>query len=91
MAIEGPLNTPDSVRTSVASPWLDVREAAARAKCGTRSIYSAVQTGKLQAAKLGGRKELRFLTEWIDAWLLGASTPVLVNSNGSRADTHPVR
>jgi excisionase family DNA binding protein len=91
MATERSLNTPDSVRASVASPWLDVREAAVRAKCGTRSIYSAVQAGKLQAAKLGGRRELRFLTEWIDAWLLGTSTPVLVNSNGSRVDTHAVR
>ena len=72
MATESSLNTPDSVRASVASPWLDVREAAARAKCGTRSIYSAVQSGKLQAAKLGGRKELRFLTEWIDAWQFAA-------------------
>ncbi len=87
MTTETPsLKTPESVRASVASPWLDVREAAARAKCGTRSIYNAVQTGTLQAAKLGGRRELRFLAEWIDAWLLETSTPVLVSRNASRAD-----
>jgi excisionase family DNA binding protein len=77
------LNTPQGVRAIVVSPWLNVREAAARAKCGTRSIYSAVQTGKLQAAKLGGRRELRFLTEWIDAWLLETSAPALVNGKGA--------
>jgi hypothetical protein len=80
------LNTPESVRASVTSPWLDVRGAAARAKCGTRSIYTAVQTRKLQAAKLGGRRELRFLAEWIDAWLLETSTPVLVNRKGPRIE-----
>ena len=31
------------------------------------------------AARLGGRRELRFLTGWIDAWLLATSTPVIVN------------
>jgi excisionase family DNA binding protein len=92
MATETPaMNTPASERASVASPWLDVREAATRAKCGTRSIYNAVKTGRLQAAKLGGRRELRFLAEWIDTWLLETSTPVLVNTNGSRADPPAAR
>ena len=41
--------------------WLTVAEAAYRARCGKRSIYVAVQQGKLRAAKLGGRRELRLL------------------------------
>ena len=56
--------------------WLTVDDAARHAKCGKRSIYSAVRRGKLRAARLGGRRELRFLAEWIDAWLLASSTPV---------------
>ena len=59
--------------------WLTVREAARHAKCGTRSIYTAVQQGKLRAARLGGRRELRFMATWIDAWLLATSTPETVN------------
>jgi hypothetical protein len=47
---------------------------------GIKSIYLAVQQQKLQAARLGGRRELRFLASWIDAWLLASSTPVLVNA-----------
>jgi hypothetical protein len=56
---------------------------------GSGPIYNAVQIGKLQAAKLCGRRELRFLTEWIDAWLLETSTPALVNGKGARELTRP--
>ena len=61
------------------TPWLTIHEAAARAKCGQRSIYNAVHAGNLRAARLGGRRELRFLPEWIDAWLIETSAPVMVN------------
>jgi excisionase family DNA binding protein len=59
--------------------WLRVEEAARHARCGKRSIYLAVQQQQLQAARLGGRRELRFLPEWVDAWLLATSTAVVVN------------
>ncbi len=62
------------------SPWLTVREAAGRAKCGERSIYNATRTGRLRAARLGGRRELRFLPSWVDDWLLASSTPAIVAS-----------
>jgi excisionase family DNA binding protein len=68
-----------------ATPWLTVREAAARAKCGERSIYNGVHSGKLRAARLGGRRELRFLPEWVDAWLIETSTPVIVNDTVPRS------
>jgi predicted DNA-binding transcriptional regulator AlpA len=55
------------------SPWLDVRQAAQRANCGCKSIYNAVACDKLRAARLGGRRELRFLAEWVDAWLIETS------------------
>lgn len=61
------------------SPWLDVRQAALHANCGRKSIYNAVASGKLRAARLGGRRELRFLALWVDEWLTAASTPVRVN------------
>ena len=59
--------------------WRTVAEAAQHVRCGKRTIYLAVQQGKLRAARLGGRRELRFLTEWIDAWLLASSTPEIVH------------
>ena len=63
----------------MSTEWLDVKDAAQHARCGVRSIYLAVQHGTLRAARLGGRRELRFLREWIDAWLLASSTPEVVN------------
>ena len=52
------------------SPWLTVREAAARARCGAKLIYREVTAQRLQAARVGGRRELRLRAEWIDDWLL---------------------
>jgi excisionase family DNA binding protein len=51
--------------------WLKVREAADRARCGPKTIYRAVRSGQLRAARIGGRRELRFLESWIDQWLIG--------------------
>jgi len=51
------------------SPWLTVKEAAERARCGIKTIYREVKANRLKAAKVGGRRELRIRPEWIDAWL----------------------
>lgn len=51
--------------------WLTVREAAGRARCGPKTIYRAVRSGRLRAARIGGRRELRFLENWIDDWVIG--------------------
>ena len=56
---------------SDAGRWLKIREAADRARCGPKTIYRAVRGGQLRAARIGGRRELRFLSEWIDLWLIG--------------------
>lgn len=55
------------------SPWLTVPQAADRARCGAKTIYREVQAGRLRAARVGGRRELRFLAEWVDGWLLQQS------------------
>ena len=46
-----------------------VSQAAARAQTGERLIYREVKAGRLKAARVGGRRELRLRDEWIDAWL----------------------
>lgn len=65
---------------------LNVEEAARHAKCGVRSIYLAVRQGNLRAARLGGRRELRFLASWIDGWLLASSTPESINQSAPGDD-----
>lgn len=58
-----------------AQVWLTADEAAVRARVGLKTIYREVKAERLRAAKVGGRRELRFLAEWVDAWLLASSTP----------------
>ena len=53
-----------------ASPWITVSQAARRARCGIKLIYREVNAGRLQASRVGGRRELRLLGEWVDEWLL---------------------
>ena len=60
------------------TPWLTVREAAARAKCGVKTVYREVRAGRLRAARIGGRRELRLRPEWIDEWLDRTSMVVIV-------------
>jgi excisionase family DNA binding protein len=60
------------------SPWLTVSEAADRARCGVKTIYREVQAGRLRAARIGGRRELRLRPEWIDEWLDRTATVVMV-------------
>jgi len=61
--------------TSPATPWRTVEQAAARAQTGVKLIYREVKAGRLRAARVGGRRELRLTDEWIDAWLLASVTP----------------
>jgi hypothetical protein len=42
-------------------------------------IYREVEAGRLRAARLGGRRELRLLPEWVDNWLIATTTPVDVD------------
>jgi excisionase family DNA binding protein len=59
---------------SQSTPWLTVEQAAERARCGVKTIYREVRAGRLRAARVGGRRELRLLVEWVDDWLLRQSS-----------------
>lgn len=58
-----------------ASPWLTVEQAADRAQVSKRTIYNEVKAGRLRAARIGGRRELRFRAEFVDHWLDQSSMP----------------
>jgi excisionase family DNA binding protein len=67
------VNTNVNPASSV-SPWLTVKEAAVRARCGVKLMYREVEAKRLKAARVGGRRELRILPEWVDQWLLAQTT-----------------
>ena len=64
--------------TTAPSPWLTAQQAAARAQVGIKLLYKERKAGRLRAARIGGRRDLRFLDVWIDEWLQASSTPVEV-------------
>lgn len=60
------------------SPWLTLADAATYAKRGKRFIAREVTAGRVRAARVGGRRELVFRREWLDAWLEDLAAPLMV-------------
>ena len=60
----------------VVTPWRTVTQAAARAQVGEKTIYREAKAGRLRHARVGGRRDIRFLDSWIDDWLIATSAPV---------------
>jgi excisionase family DNA binding protein len=65
------------------TPWRTVAQAAAGAQTGERLIYREVKAGRLKAARVGARRELRLRDDWIDAWLESTAT-----LEGGRSASH---
>jgi excisionase family DNA binding protein len=63
-----------SQRESGQSEWLTLRRAAVRAAVSEATIKREVRRGCIRAARIGGRRCLRFRPEWIDAWLDASAT-----------------
>jgi excisionase family DNA binding protein len=55
--------------TPIATPWFTVDEAASYLRTGRRLVYAEVSRGRLKAARVGARRQLRFHRAWLDAYL----------------------
>ena len=62
--------------TSAPSEWLTIKQARQIAQCGPKLLYREIKAGRLRAARIGGRRDLRVHRNWINAWLEASSTPV---------------
>jgi excisionase family DNA binding protein len=59
------------------SPWLVIEEARKIAKVGPKLLYREIKSGRLRAARLGGRSgAIRIHRTWLDEWLERASEPI---------------
>lgn len=55
--------------TDVPTDWLTVREAATYTRCGVKTLYRAIRSDQLRAARVGGRRKVIIRREWLDAYL----------------------
>jgi excisionase family DNA binding protein len=58
------------------SDWLTVIEGCKRVKCGRKLLYREIKAGRLRAARIGNRRDLRIHRDWIDQWLNASAHPV---------------
>jgi excisionase family DNA binding protein len=58
--------------------WLTVLQAAAEAQVAAKTIYKEVKAGRLRAARIGGRRDLRIHRDWVTQWLEQSAAPVEV-------------
>jgi excisionase family DNA binding protein len=56
--------------------WLTVEQARQIAQCGAKLIYREIRAGRLRAARIGNRRDLRIHRGWIDEWLEASARPV---------------
>ena len=59
-----------------ATPWLTARQAAKRLQSGVKLVYHEVASGRLRAAKIGGKRAIRIKAEWVDAYREGMAAPI---------------
>lgn len=58
----------------VSSPWLDAGQGASYARVSRKLLYRAIRSGRLRAARVGGRRQVRLRREWLDAFIEGHAT-----------------
>lgn len=64
MAQQGPTN----------NTWLKAKAAAEYSNTSTKTIYAAVKTGQLKAARIGSGRNFVTSKGWVDEWLTALSS-----------------
>lgn len=60
------------------TPWYTVAQASCVPQCQPKLLYREIQAGRLRAARIGARRDLRIHRDWLDEWLVASATPVEV-------------
>lgn len=66
------------------SPWLTVNEASKYASVGRKFLYAAIDSGRLRAAAVDGRRKILLRREWLDAWIEASTRIVDIKPKGQR-------
>ncbi len=59
-------------------PWLTLKQGAAIVQTHEATLRREIQRGRLRAARVGGRRSIRFRRSWLDAWLEASTVTVEV-------------
>ncbi len=59
----------DVIQATPTTDWLTPLQACPVAQCGVKLLYREIKAGRLRAARVGGRRDLRIHRRWIDEWL----------------------
>ena len=70
----------DNAVSEETPPWLTLSDVTARVRCGRKVVYRAVAAGRLRAAVINARGDLRFRPEWVDAWLDGLAPVEIIKA-----------
>lgn len=70
---------------STVSPWLTLRESAARARRSPRYMARQIRAGRLKACVLTGRGDYVLKPEWVDEFIESLMVPQPVNFGRRRA------
>ena len=65
--------------TEVATDWLTIKQACPVAQVGPKLLRREFKAGRLRAARIGNRRDIRIRRDWIDAWLEASAQPVEVH------------
>src|SRR5262245_19082879 len=78
MSEQGQNMNEQDTRNRSSTPWLTAEEAAAWLRIHRATLYAEVRAGRCRAARIAGRRNLRFLPEWLDDYLASTAEMVLV-------------
>jgi excisionase family DNA binding protein len=60
----------------IETDWLTVAQARQIAQVGVKLIYREIKAGRLRAARIGNRRDIRIHRDWIAQWLERSATPL---------------
>ena len=64
---------------STSPDWLTVEQARRIVQCGAKLLYREIRAGRLRAATIGGRTDLRIHRLWIDEYLTRCAAPIEIS------------
>jgi excisionase family DNA binding protein len=60
--------------------WLTIEQARVIPQCGAKLLRREIKAGRLRAARLGLRRDIRIHRDWLQEWLQKCATPTPIET-----------